>query len=115
MTMIWIPLLTFFAIAPAEENPMTLKMTLHEMSLKAQALPEELSPERLEELNAMAAWVAEQPQETPTELTFICTHNSRRSHMGQIWAQAAAWHFGCLLYTSPSPRDLSTSRMPSSA
>ena len=24
-------------------------------------------------------------------------------------------HSGCLLYTSPSPRDLSTSRMPSSA
>ena len=24
-------------------------------------------------------------------------------------------HMGCLLYTSPSPRDLSTSRMPSSA
>ena len=30
----------------------------------------------------------------------------------------ACWigmHIGCLLYTSPSPRDLSTSRMPSSA
>ena len=26
-----------------------------------------------------------------------------------------ALHEGCLLYTSPSPRDLSTSRMPSSA
>ena len=26
-----------------------------------------------------------------------------------------AWYVGCLLYTSPSPRDLSTSRMPSSA
>ena len=25
------------------------------------------------------------------------------------------WHMVCLLYTSPSPRDLSTSRMPSSA
>ena len=25
------------------------------------------------------------------------------------------WFPGCLLYTSPSPRDLSTSRMPSSA
>ena len=25
------------------------------------------------------------------------------------------WKWGCLLYTSPSPRDLSTSRMPSSA
>ena len=27
----------------------------------------------------------------------------------------AEQHYGCLLYTSPSPRDLSTSRMPSSA
>jgi protein-tyrosine-phosphatase len=27
-------------------------------------------------------------------LTFICTHNSRRSHMGQIWAQAAAFFYG---------------------
>ena len=26
-----------------------------------------------------------------------------------------AMHVSCLLYTSPSPRDLSTSRMPSSA
>ena len=26
-----------------------------------------------------------------------------------------AWYTACLLYTSPSPRDLSTSRMPSSA
>ena len=25
------------------------------------------------------------------------------------------WNFICLLYTSPSPRDLSTARMPSSA
>lgn len=28
------------------------------------------------------------------QLTFICTHNSRRSHFGQIWAQIAATHFG---------------------
>jgi arsenate reductase len=27
-------------------------------------------------------------------LTFICTHNSRRSHMSQIWAQTAAYHYG---------------------
>jgi protein-tyrosine-phosphatase len=26
----------------------------------------------------------------PALLTFICTHNSRRSHMAQIWAQTAA-------------------------
>ena len=29
--------------------------------------------------------------------------------------QLVATYIGCLLYTSPSPRDLSTSRMPSSA
>ena len=37
----------------------------------------------------------------------------------QDHGRAAAWHtygaWSCLLYTSPSPRDLSTSRMPSSA
>ncbi len=27
-------------------------------------------------------------------LTFICTHNSRRSHMSQIWGQAAAEYYG---------------------
>ncbi len=27
-------------------------------------------------------------------LTFICTHNSRRSHMSQIWAQTAAYYYG---------------------
>lgn len=27
-------------------------------------------------------------------INFICTHNSRRSHLSQVWAQAAAAHFG---------------------
>jgi len=26
-------------------------------------------------------------------LTFICTHNSRRSHLAQVWAQTIAHHF----------------------
>ena len=30
----------------------------------------------------------------PAKLTFICTHNSRRSHLSQIWAQVAAEYFG---------------------
>jgi arsenate reductase len=28
------------------------------------------------------------------ELNFICTHNSRRSHLAQIWAQTAAAYYG---------------------
>lgn len=30
----------------------------------------------------------------PIRLNFICTHNSRRSHLAQIWAQTLAYYFG---------------------
>ena len=31
---------------------------------------------------------------SPIRLNFICTHNSRRSHFSQIWAQAMSFYFG---------------------
>ena len=39
----------------------------------------------------------------------------RISEEGSFNPEAQAYFLDCLLYTSPSPRDLSTSRMPSSA
>jgi len=30
----------------------------------------------------------------PVQLTYICTHNSRRSHFGQLWAATAAAYYG---------------------
>ena len=30
----------------------------------------------------------------PVRLNFICTHNSRRSHLAQLWTGLAAHHFG---------------------
>jgi len=30
----------------------------------------------------------------PVNLIYICSHNSRRSHMSQLWSQAAAYHYG---------------------
>ena len=35
------------------------------------------------------------------KLVFICTHNSRRSHMSQIWAQTAAGMY--LVLSSDTP------------
>ena len=35
--------------------------------------------------------------------------------LGEVLDESIGWFIVCLLYTSPSPRDLSTSRMPSSA
>lgn len=32
-------------------------------------------------------------QQEKIRLTFICTHNSRRSHLAQVWAQTMAYYF----------------------
>lgn len=32
-------------------------------------------------------------QDEEIRLNFICTHNSRRSHLAQVWAQTLASHF----------------------
>jgi arsenate reductase len=53
-----------------------------------------ISEERRRALDDLAVFVSSKRRSGETaELTFICTHNSRRSHMGQLWAAAAAAHF----------------------
>ena len=50
--------------------------------------------ERREVLDAIAGDIrARLDAGKKAELTFICTHNSRRSHMSQIWAQTAAYYW----------------------
>lgn len=51
--------------------------------------------ERKTKLDKIAQYVAKQRKSGQTaKLTFICTHNSRRSHMSQIWAAVAASRYG---------------------
>lgn len=33
-------------------------------------------------------------QDLPVNLVYVCTHNSRRSHFGQVWAAVAASYYG---------------------
>ncbi len=55
---------------------------------------EVLSAGRREHLSEIAGFVRQQIEAgQPAKLTFICTHNSRRSHFGQIWAATAATYF----------------------
>lgn len=50
--------------------------------------------ERLEALNELADYIAEKLNTgSIAQITFICTHNSRRSHLSQIWAQTAAAYY----------------------
>src|SRR6478752_7363247 len=56
---------------------------------------EQISPERRERLTEIARFVRTRLAAGETaRLTFICTHNSRRSHLAQIWAQVTAAHYG---------------------
>ena len=51
--------------------------------------------ERKELLENFSVYISSKiKKEKEINLIFICTHNSRRSHMGQIWAQTAAEYFG---------------------
>ena len=51
--------------------------------------------ERRRQLGQLAAYVRDNARlNRPARLTFICTHNSRRSQLCQIWAATAAAYYG---------------------
>ena len=65
-----------------------------------------------------AAKEASQLDQQDVALDFNTMRSTIKRHFRKKWREAVLAQEGiysCLLYTSPSPRDLSTSRMPSSA
>lgn len=53
-----------------------------------------VSNERKEVLQPLIDFIQNKVNSKDTiRLNFICTHNSRRSHLSQIWAQTMAFHF----------------------
>ena len=71
----------------------TLQRTIDELILRFNRIPDD----RKLALEQVASFIAERMAAgKPVELTFICTHNSRRSQMAQIWAVAAAAHYGVI-------------------
>jgi arsenate reductase len=56
---------------------------------------ENISAKRKEVLQPLIDYIQSKKENNDTiRLNFICTHNSRRSHLSQIWAQTMAFHFG---------------------
>jgi arsenate reductase len=54
-----------------------------------------VSEERKEILQPLVEYIQNKvDNHQEVRLNFICTHNSRRSHLAQIWAQTMAFHFG---------------------
>jgi arsenate reductase len=53
-----------------------------------------ISEERKEVLTPLVDYIQNKVNANEEiRLNFICTHNSRRSHLSQIWAQTIAFHF----------------------
>lgn len=55
----------------------------------------QIPDERQKQLKKLAQFVHKKIKAgEEAQLIFICTHNSRRSHMGQLWASVAADYYG---------------------
>lgn len=55
----------------------------------------EINPERKVLLEKLASHIQEKfNSEKEINLVYVCTHNSRRSHLGQVWAKVAANFYG---------------------
>lgn len=68
-----------------------LQTTINDLVKGFDSIPEE----RKKILKQLTDFVErKQSSNEKIELIFICTHNSRRSHISQIWAQAAAAYYG---------------------
>lgn len=92
-----LPIFLLLAVQTNTSPPMdrTLLPELHryvdEHVLPAMAA---IPAERREGLDMLADFVKERAASgANAELTFICTHNSRRSHLSQLWAATAAWYY----------------------
>jgi len=56
---------------------------------------DQIEAERRGELEALAGYVRDRMKaDKPVNLTFVCTHNSRRSHLAQLWTAVAAVRYG---------------------
>lgn len=69
--------------------------TIQESIQQALDLIPHIPAERKVLLNTFADFIASKAQNGEViQTNTICTHNSRRSHLGQVWIQVMAAHFG---------------------
>lgn len=68
---------------------------IEKLCRKLETERDSISAERKQILEKIASAIDSQIENTgKAQLIYICTHNSRRSHFGQIWANVAAEFYG---------------------
>jgi arsenate reductase (thioredoxin) len=84
----------YFFVVTLHQN-ITARMNANILDAIRMFSDQNISPERKVVLQPLIAFIqAQRAEGTAIDLHFICTHNSRRSHLAQIWAQAMAHHLG---------------------
>lgn len=53
-----------------------------------------ITADRKKQLLVLIDFISKRKEDQTIALTMICTHNSRRSHLTQVWAQVAAHYYG---------------------
>ena len=75
-------------------SELLLLENLHPVLMDLQKEWKPNDPNRLQLLNTVVNKLTNYFESVDSaQLTFICTHNSRRSHLSQIWAQVASEYF----------------------
>lgn len=73
----------------------TLLPTLEPTVTRLTSEFDQIPAERKQLLHQLTTFVESRSRAgKPSCLNFICTHNSRRSHISQLWAQTAAYYYG---------------------
>lgn len=71
---------------------MPIFKTIHKVILTLNA--DTITSERKETLEPFIKYIKNKAAENKEiRINFICTHNSRRSHLAQVWAQTMAYYF----------------------
>jgi len=79
----------------AEAGPEAVNETLQNYLASRVAEFGTIGPARRQQLQRLAVFIGDKVKsKQPARLTFVCTHNSRRSNLCQIWGATAAAYYG---------------------
>lgn len=109
-------LIIIFAMKDSNHNDFPPKLKSYCDSITNEF--DQITKERKETLSEIVAYTKKELEQTGSaQLMFICTHNSRRSQFGQVWATTAASYFsiksiiaysGGIEVTACNPRTIET-------
>lgn len=84
-----------FSVSLVQAEKPALIETLQASSKAAADSVDKVSAERRAVLDKAVEFVVKKARAgEQIDMNFICTHNSRRSHLSQVWAQTAAAYYG---------------------